>query len=83
MTDTWRTLKAVAALLAVNRHQVSDLIRSGELEAVDVSLRRGGKRASWRISSEALEAFCLRRGSAPVKRAPRRKTVKQRWKSFV
>jgi hypothetical protein len=82
-TDPLHTIAQAAQQLAVNRHQVSTFIASGELVAVNVAANPRGGRPSWRISQEALEQFQLRRSSAPQKRATRLRPIKREWKSFV
>ena len=66
------TTGEVAEMLSVTADKVLDLIRTGQLGAVDVSLHRGGK-ARWRISDADLENFLLRRRSQPPTPAPKRK----------
>lgn len=57
----------------VSQHTVLAWIDSGELRAVDVSRKRGGK-PRWRITAEALEAFENGRTKTPAPPpAPRRK----------
>ena len=75
MTDRpLHTVAQVAEILAIRRHGVTALIRSGELRAVDVSLTPGG-RPRWRISQDDLDGFLLRRThqAAPKRRRRRRK----------
>jgi excisionase family DNA binding protein len=58
----------------VGAHTVLGWIRSGELRAVNVARRLGGKKPRWRISQEALETFeQLRTPTPPAPRARRRK----------
>ncbi len=60
MNDALLSVKQVAEKLGMRTHGVLTLIRSGELRAIDVSLKPGG-RPSWRILSEDLDSFILRR----------------------
>ncbi len=64
----------IAKSLGINLSKVSAWIRAGDLEAIDVSLRRGQK-PRWRISAAALEAFLLRRSSP--KSTPRATTTRR------
>jgi hypothetical protein len=54
----------VGRLLGVKASKVGLWIRSGELKAVDVSERRGG-RPRWKIPPESLTAFFAARSSRP------------------
>ena len=49
----------------VSQHTVLAWIDSGELKAVDVSRKRGGK-PRWRITQEALELFEQSRTKTPA-----------------
>ena len=51
------SVRDVCERLGVNEHTVLGWIRSGELRAVNVGRRPGGKKPRWRITQEALEAF--------------------------
>jgi excisionase family DNA binding protein len=55
----------VAKHLNVNPGKVLSWIRSGELKAVNVTARRGG-RAKYRITKDDLEAFTKGRGVTPA-----------------
>jgi excisionase family DNA binding protein len=58
----------------VSEHTVLGWIRSGELRAVNVGRRPGGKKPRWRITAEALAAFELARTPTPsLPRTRRRK----------
>ncbi len=68
------TPPTVAEALGVNQTKVLTWIRSGELAAINVAARVGG-RPRWRINQEALDLFLLRRAAqppAPVTRRRRR-----------
>ncbi len=57
----------------VSQHTVLAWIDAGDLKAVDVSRKRGG-RPRWRITAEALEQFEASRTKAPpAPKKPRRK----------
>jgi excisionase family DNA binding protein len=73
MTNPAYSVRRVAELLGIRQHGVLSLIRSGELRAVDVSLKQGG-RPRWRIMPDDLEGFLLRRTHQPA--APRRRRRK-------
>jgi excisionase family DNA binding protein len=68
----WLTPPAVAEQLGIDADRVVRLIRSGEIEAVDVS-NRGSRRPRFRISPQALEAFLNRRRVVPPAPAVRRR----------
>jgi excisionase family DNA binding protein len=58
----------------VSEHTVLGWIRSGELRAVNVGRRPGGKKPRWRITQEALQAFeAIRTPTSPPPRARRKK----------
>ena len=58
MSDRTQTVADVAALLGVRTHAVLALIHSGQLRAVDVSLK--GRKPRWRILPDDLEGFFAR-----------------------
>jgi len=62
----------VARRLGVAADKVRAWIRSGELPAMDVSLRHGLGRPRWRVTESDLDAF-IRRRSAEPRRAPSRR----------
>ncbi|HYT94866.1 MAG TPA: helix-turn-helix domain-containing protein [Gemmataceae bacterium] len=58
----------------VSEHTVLGWIRSGELQAVNVSRRLGSRKPRWRITQEALGAFeQLRTATPPLPKVRRRK----------
>lgn len=61
-----------AGVMGVTDDKVTDLIRSGQLAAVNVALHAGG-RARWRIALSELEAFLASRRTSPKPSTPRRK----------
>ena len=73
MGDPLLSVKDVATLLGIRQHGVLSLLKSGQLRAVDVSLVPGG-RPRWRILSEDLDSFILRRmhQAAPPRRRRRK-----------
>ena len=62
----------VAKMLGVSKNTVATWIRSGEIAAINVGRKPGG-RPRYRISQEALDAFQLRRSvvAVPVTRRPK------------
>lgn len=74
MTASLRTVKQIAELLRIRQHGVLALIHSGDLRAVDVSLRPGG-RPRWRIAQGDLDDFLQRRTRQPD--PPRRRRRKR------
>jgi hypothetical protein len=80
---TWHPVSTVAAMLSVTPDKITDLIRAGQLTAVNVALHTGGK-ARWRVSQEALEQFILRRQSSPpTASTPRRRKSSAPRKHYV
>ena len=67
-------VKDVAEEMGVSQHTVGVWINSGELAAVNVGRKPGGK-PIWRISAEALEEFQASRTKAPA--LPRRRRKRQ------
>jgi len=62
MTDKkFLTSHEAATELDVRRPQVLNLISSGQLKAIDVSVDPKSKRPSWRIPREALDEFIANR----------------------
>jgi excisionase family DNA binding protein len=75
VTGVTHRVKHVAERYSVTEHTVLGWIRSGELKAVNVGRRPGGKKPRWRITPEALEAFeALRTPVGPAPRTSRRRT---------
>lgn len=66
------TPQQVADQYAVSADRVRAWISSGELRAVDVSQRRGG-RPRWRITPDALAAFEAARSTSPTPKQTRRR----------
>ena len=71
-TDPLKTTRQVAERLAVNVDKVLGLIHAGELVAIDVSQRAGG-RPRYRIDPADLAAFEQRRRVRPPNSQPRRR----------
>lgn len=65
----------VGKRLGVNAEKVLGWIRSGELRAVDVSIRHGSGRPRWRISEADLEDFLRARSAAPIPKKSRRRST--------
>jgi excisionase family DNA binding protein len=61
----------VAETLGVNQSKILGWIKRGELAAVNVAAKVGG-RPRWRISQPDLEEFLSRRAAAPAPKAARR-----------
>ena len=57
---------------SVSAHTILRWIASGELRAIDVSRKAGG-RPSWRITQESLSAFEALRSPTPVPPVKRRR----------
>jgi len=60
-------VQQIAEIFQVGQHTVLTWIKSGELQATDISCQRGGK-PRWRISESALAAFELARTASPTPR---------------
>jgi transposase len=57
----------------VSEHTILSWIRSGELRAISVARKQGG-RPTWRVTQQALEEFeVLRMATPPLPKARRRK----------
>lgn len=66
-------IKDICERFAVGDHTVLAWIRRGELKAINVSRKLGG-RPKWRITAQSLEAFeTLRTPTPPPPRGRRRK----------
>jgi hypothetical protein len=65
-------VKDLCERFAVGEHTVLGWIRRGELRAVNVSRKPGG-RPKWRVTAEALAAFELLRTPAPPPPRSRRR----------
>ncbi len=80
----WHTPPQVAEQFGIDAAKVLGWIHSGQLIAVDVSAKRGG-RPRWRISQSALDSFLAGRQSTPA--APitpkTRRSVQRAYKEFV
>jgi excisionase family DNA binding protein len=63
-TDRVLTTAEVAQRLGVSTDEIRHWITSGELAAVNVALRRGG-RPRWRIATDDLAAFLSSRSATP------------------
>lgn len=74
MTERALTVKDLCERYGVNEHTVTAWIRSGELRAINVGRKPGGKKPRWRITAEALASFeLLRTHSPPPARTRRRR----------
>lgn len=72
----------VAKRLAVKPDKVRNWIARGELRAVDLADRRGG-RPRWRIDPVDLELFLAGRAAKPPSPAPRRRRPKGAFTEFI
>lgn len=70
------TTVQVAEYLCTSIDRVLDAIHNGDLIAVDIRTR-GAKRATWRISQEALDTYLAARST----QAPAAKPARQPWRS--
>lgn len=70
------TIEQVAQRYGVTQHTVLGWVRAGEMRAVNVGRRPGGRRPRWRITQAALDEFeAGRTAAAPPPRAVRRKNA--------
>ena len=73
---TYLSPPQIAEQWGVKPSKVIAFIDSGELKAVDLSERLGGKRRRWKVSPEAIEAFLqARTNRAPAKAVKRRRAA--------
>jgi len=72
MADRAMTPVQVAERYGVSPDKVRSRIASGELQAIDVSTRRGG-RPRWVVTPEALAAWERQRVARPTQRPQRRR----------
>lgn len=70
-------LKEVAAAMGVTHDVVVRWIKSGQLAALDVSSKPGGRRPHYRIPASALEAFRKSRSVAPAPKVIRQRPQKR------
>jgi excisionase family DNA binding protein len=80
VTNATLTPPEIAERLRVSEDKVRGWILRGELAAVNVADRLGG-RPRWRVSAEALAEFQARRAALPVLKIKRR--AKAAAKDFV
>lgn len=76
-TAEFLTPPQVGELLGVGHDKILTFIRSGELSAVNLAARCGGKRPRWRISRDDLDDFLRRRRSTPPRPEPTRRLRKK------
>jgi hypothetical protein len=72
MPDSYLSTTAFAEIFSITADRVVDMIRRGELRAIDVSTGRG-KRPTWRISQAERERFEQARSSTPPPPEPKRR----------
>lgn len=77
MIDTATTPPKLARTLGVTADKIRAWINSGELVAVDLATRRGGRRRL-RIMPADLDAFLRRRRVVPASSGKRRKREQER-----
>lgn len=75
----WLTPPTIARELGINSSKVCELIASGELRAVNLSLRT---RPRWRVSRADLNDFLQRRSNSK-QTAPRRTPKRSARKEYV
>lgn len=74
MIDRALTIRDLCERYGVSEHTVLAWIKSGELRAINVGRRSGGKKPRWRITPEALATFeALRTHDPPPPRTRRKK----------
>ena len=81
-STSYLTPPAIAKRYGVKPAKVLAWIRNGELVAINMAERSGG-RPRWHVSPEALEAFELRRSSRPAPRAVRQKQPARKIPKYV
>lgn len=73
MTERRLTPRDIAESRAVSVDTVLGWIRAGELRAVNVARRAGGKKPRWRIAPADLERFEAARSNTPLPKPQRRR----------
>ena len=81
MADHALSVREVAEQLGMRQHGVLSLIRSGELQACDVSLTPGG-RPRWRIMPDDFDGFIARRTHQVAPSQRRRRKVRPARRFF-
>lgn len=76
------SIAEVSKSLGTNENKILNLIRSGELPAINVAQNGNGKRPRWRIADTDLDAFLESRKTATSPRVAIRKTRKPRQRVF-
>jgi excisionase family DNA binding protein len=76
------SIAEVSKSLGTNENKILNLIRSGELSAINVAQNGNGKRPRWRIADSDLDAFLESRKTATSPQVAIRKTRKPRQRVF-
>jgi excisionase family DNA binding protein len=68
------SVRQICERFNVTQQTVLRWIQDGQLAALNVARRLGGKRPTWRVSEQAIEAFeALRTATPPPPRSTRRR----------
>ncbi|MCL4205544.1 MAG: helix-turn-helix domain-containing protein [Pirellulaceae bacterium] len=81
-SERFLTVKAIAETLGIDQGKVLSWIGRGELTAIDVSERRGG-RPRWRIPAAAWEDFKQSRSNRPTPPPPAPKRRRRRTDALI
>ncbi|MFM8187129.1 MAG: helix-turn-helix domain-containing protein, partial [Pirellula sp.] len=76
------SIAEVSRSLGTNENKILNLIRSGELSAINVAQNGNGKRPRWRIAGSDLDAFLESRKTATSPQVAVRKTRRTRQRVF-
>jgi excisionase family DNA binding protein len=79
--ESWLTVQELMTYINISRDTVERLIKNGELHAINIAVNSKTNRATWRISSLALEEFIASRASRPP--APAKSTRRIRAQAVV
>ena len=74
-------VKEVAEILRVNQTRVLNLIRDGDIVAINTS--DPGRRPRWKISRKSLDDFCSERSSKPAEQSTSRRRKLPSVREFV
>jgi excisionase family DNA binding protein len=72
------TSSQAAELIQTSADRILDMIRAGEIRAIDIS-SPGSRRPTWRIPAEELERWMASRSTQPASPKPQRRRRKDKY----